>query len=221
MPKKSENLIGEKFGMLTVISQSNSNKQKRRMWICRCDCGKLKEKAVTTHDLKSGAVRSCGCLYYKSNKLNSKKHGKTRSRLFVIWSGIKSRCTYEKNIEYKNYGGRGITVCDEWAKDFMTFYNWSMANGYQDNLTIDRIDNDKGYYPDNCRWVTMREQQNNRKNNRKIMYENKEYTVSKLSEKLNIPYATLLWRINNGWKLEELSLTPSLNNRIKRSINNE
>jgi hypothetical protein len=143
------------------------------------------------------------------------------TRLYSIWGSMKSRCNNSKLSIYKIYGGRGITVCDEWAKDFMNFYNWSMANGYQDNLTIDRIDNDKGYSPDNCRWVTMREQQNNRKNNRKIMYENKEYTVSKLSEKLNIPYATLLWRINNGWKLEELSLIPSLNNRIKRSANNE
>ena len=116
---------------------------------------------------------------------------------------MKKRC-YDKNHKlYNRYGGRGITICDEWAKDFMSFYNWSMANGYQDNLTIDRIDNNKGYSPDNCRWVDMKIQSNNRCNNRRVCYQGQEYTLSELADKLGIEYKHFWYLIKNG-KLKEM-----------------
>ena len=213
----SENLMSQKFGKLTVIEKADNNKQGKQMWVCKCDCGKIKVKPVTTNDLKSGKVKSCGCLYLESNKGRRLSHGLTHSRIYNIWQGLLSRCYYSKNVAFKNYGGRGITVCEEWRNDFKAFYNWSISNGYSEKLTLDRINSNGNYNPSNCRWVSMKEQENNRRNNRLIFYKNKKYTVSQLAEKLNITSATLLWRLNNGWNEEELSLPPSLNNKNIRS----
>jgi hypothetical protein len=215
------NLIGQKFGKLTVFDRAENNKQNKRMWVCRCDCGNIKKKPVATGDLTSGAVKSCGCLYFDSNKERNKKHGKTKSRLYQIWSGIKSRCLNPQNVAFKNYGGRGITICDEWKDDFQAFYDWAISNGYRENLTIDRIDNDKGYYPKNCRWTTMKKQQNHRRNNKIVIYKNNKFTVSELAEKLNISVQTLCWRLRNGWNENDLSLPPSFANKKERKQKHE
>lgn len=213
------NLIGCKFGKLTVIDRAENTNGNKARWICKCDCGKEKQKSVTTYDLKSGKVKSCGCLYFESNKERNKKHGLKHTRLYKIWSTMKRRCNCSNANEYKNYGGKGIKVCDEWANDFQTFHDWAMSNGYADNLTIDRIDVNGNYEPLNCRWVDMKTQQNNRRNNRIINYYGAKYTVAELSELLSIPYATLLNRINSGWKDKDLAMTPNLNNKnIRRTI---
>lgn len=132
----------------------------------------------------------------------------SETRINRIWLRMRNRCNNKNNEQYKNYGGRGIKVCDEWLnKDngFMNFYNWAINNGYKENLTIDRIDVNGDYEPNNCRWITMFDQQSNKRNNRFIEYYGKIYTVSQLSRYLKINKDTLIKRINNNWKMEELN----------------
>lgn len=166
--KKLITLKGQRFGKLIVISQ------KLNHVVCKCDCGNMcivKSKNLVRKD--RGATKSCGCLVIEKAKLNQKKaiiaitkHGETskgnKTRLYSIWQNIKSRTTNHRNIHYKNYGGRGIRLCGEW-KVASIFIAWARTHGYLDNLEIDRIDNDKGYSPDNCRWVTHAENMSNRK----------------------------------------------------------
>lgn len=206
-------LVGQRFGRLTVIAEGARTANKKRTWICRCDCGNIKKNPVVGYDLKSGKVQSCGCLYTESNKGRNEKHGKSGIRLHRIWLSMRQRCGYSSGDCFKNYGGRGITVCEEWKNNFQAFYDWAMANGYKDNLTLDRKDTNGNYCPENCRWATMKAQQNNRRNNRIVEYCGEKYTLSELAQKLNIRPATLAWRIAHGWSEEEIGLLPNLNNR--------
>ena len=132
------------------------------------------------------------------------KHGKTGSRLYEVWHHMKSRCYYTKNKNYNAYGGRGIAVCDEWKNDFMSFYNWAMENGYDDTLTIDRIDNNKGYSPNNCRWATAKQQVMNRTNTLQIAYKGKTKPLMEWCEILNLSYNTIWTRLHKyNWTVEK------------------
>lgn len=185
------NLVGEKFGILTVIERAANDKYGRAMWTCKCQCGN--EVIVHGDSLRRGLTKSCGCNRSNLIKLNNTKHGEFGTRLYNIWGKMKHRCNNPNNKSYKNYGGRGITVCNEWAKDFRTFYNWAMANGYSEEMTIDRIDVNGNYEPSNCRWSTMKEQCNNKRNNLLITYKNETKTLEKWVEELGINY-NLTWQ---------------------------
>lgn len=147
---------------------------------------------------------------YKTDLVNS--------RLYRIWAHMKNRCIATKGAEYRNYASRGITVCDEWKNDFLNFYNWAMANGYSDNLSIDRINNDKGYYPDNCRWATAKQQVNNTRVNHRITFNSETHTVSEWAQILNVTPMSIFRRLYKGWREEEALTIPRFG---KRTIQEE
>lgn len=158
---KIKDLTGEKFGRLKVIEYYGSNKNGRALWLCQCECGKT--KIVIGNSLLSNLTTSCGCFNKEKARNRKTKHNLSYSKLYKVWQGMKTRCYNGKFIYYKNYGGRGISICDEWKCNFLTFYKWAINNGYQEGLTIDRTNNDGNYEPNNCRWVTRAEQNRNQR----------------------------------------------------------
>lgn len=158
-------LTGQRFGRLVVLGRAEKNTHTGHpMWHCLCDCGE--ETIVFGGDLRRGHTLSCGCLQINRCSEIHSRHNLCKSRLYRIWGAMKTRCYNPKFQYFKNYGGRGIIICKEWLNDFQAFYKWAMSHGYRDGLSIDRIDNDKGYSPDNCRWVTMKEQRHNRRDSK-------------------------------------------------------
>lgn len=193
-------LTGKKFERLTVIKRVENSKSGQTRWLCKCSCGN--ETIVWGCHLRNGHTRSCGCMQKEKLKQikHYKKHGLHGTRLYRIWNGIKNRTTMYNN-NYKNYNARGIRICTEW-QEFEPFYNWAIKNGYQDNLTIDRIDVNKNYEPSNCRWATMKEQQNNKRNNVYLEHNGEIHTLTEWEEKLNMNKGTLKNRIKRGWSVE-------------------
>ena len=173
---KPLDLVGKKFGRLTAIKRVGTQNG-HVTWLCKCDCGN--ETVVSASTLKSGYTKSCGCLWkdsiYEFNHSERRKettrkaktkHGMKGTRIYRILQAMRQRCRNSNVPCFKYYGGRGIAVCDEWEKSFQSFYDWSIANGYSDELTIDRIDVNGNYEPSNCRWVSMAEQNKNKRRNK-------------------------------------------------------
>ena len=207
-------LTGMKFGRLTVIDRAKdgtrANGSTYVRWICRCDCGK--ELIVCGGNLRRGYSKSCGCYQKEQLAKIETKHGQAihgkRSRLYICWRGIKLRCNNPNNPSYKDYGGRGISMCNEWMNDFQAFNNWAISHGYADNLTIDRIDVNGNYEPSNCHWVTMKEQQNNRRNNHLITHNGETHTMMQWSEITGIAFHTIKSRLKSGWSVERALTEP-------------
>lgn len=199
-------ITGNKYGRLTVIRENGKN-GKNIIWLCKCDCGK--EVSVIAYNLKNGHTRSCGCFQKESKSNTHSTHKCSNSRLYRIWIHIKNRCLNAHVPHYKYYGGRGIKVCPEWEKSFVSFMNWSLSNGYKDGLSIDRINVNGNYDPDNCRWVDMKIQANNKTNNRIIEYNGEKKTLSLWADEKGIKRVTLQKRIfDYGWDIEKALTTP-------------
>ena len=212
---KAKDLIGQKFGLLTVVEKAEKKgKNPNIRWRCRCDCGN--ETTVFAYHLTTGHTKSCGCLQKEfaikhASNLN-KSHGLSNTRLHSIWSHIKRRCLDKDFRSYPDYGGRGIAVCDEWKDNFTAFYEWSIQNGYSDDLSIDRIDVNGDYCPANCRWATPKMQSNNRRNTLWITYKGKTQTVVQWAEELNISYQTLYARLfHRNWSIDRALNEPIAN----------
>ena len=199
-----KDLTGRKFGRLTVIEKSGK-KDNRITWRCKCECGK--EKIVPGAYLISGRTKSCGCLYAENRKKPKRiTHGKTKTRIYREYRSMIVRCT--QNYHNKDaYYSRGISVCQEWNEKevgFMRFFEWAINNGYSDDLTLDRIDVNGNYSPENCRWVTMKVQQNNRRDNIMIEYNGKTQTMKQWCEELGLNYGMVRARKQRGWEVPEL-----------------
>lgn len=223
MPKLID-LTGKRFGRLTVIDRAPNRISKCGLpnvrWNCVCDCGN--EVTVDGSSLRNGHTQSCGCYHLdraiEANITHGDSHGgvcSCKNRLYSVWCNMKSRCMNHNNKRYYRYGGRGITICKEWIDDYASFRQWSYDNGYQDNLTLDRVDNNEGYSPDNCRWVTYKDQANNTSRNVIIEYDGEEKTLMQWSEYLGISYNVLKSRIfQYDWSIERAFTEPVNEPRI-------
>ena len=170
------------------------------MWRCRCDCGE--DKIVAGHNLKAQKIISCGCAKREQVGQLNRTHAGSNTRLYSIFTNMISRTENPKATAYALYGGRGIKICDEWRESFQVFRDWALANGYTDQLSIDRIDNDKGYCPSNCRWVEQHSQFVNRRSTRRLTFQGETMSVKEWARKIGIPYHTLIGRLNAGWPVE-------------------
>lgn len=206
-----EDLMGQKFGRWTVVAPAEPYKNGNgTRWLCRCECGK--ERIVAATSLKRGRSQSCGCFHIEVNQ-SLTKHGhagtiqkgilKGRSRLYNTWGKMKQRCSNPKVERYPQYGGRGITVCEEW-QTFKPFMEWALANGYEEGLQIDRIDNDGNYEPRNCRWVTPRENTLNTSRTINLTLNGETHSISEWAEITGIKAATLYKRYHLGWSTQSI-----------------
>lgn len=200
-----QDLTGKRFGRLVVLGLSNVRKANKRYWLCRCDCGKLVD--AQGNNLVSGNTRSCGCLRKETSVSCNTTHGLRYTRIHNIWSKMKDRCNNARCVEYELYGARGITYCPEW-ETFLPFYNWAMENGYREDLTIDRIDVNGNYCPENCRWITLEEQQKNRRTTRWYTEDGKTMCLTDWIAQKGLTSGCVYSRLKRGWSLERALNTP-------------
>jgi len=203
-------LKGQRFGRLLVLYDTGERKNGRVIWHCICDCGNEVDRR--SDHLTSGATKSCGCYNRERAAEVHTTHGMARygkqHPVYDAWTHMLQRCENQDHKYYKYYGGRGITVCDEWH-DSQAFIDWALANNWRKGLTLDRIDNNGNYEPDNCRWTTRKEQARNRRSNRLITFNDKTQTMAEWAEELNISYHTLKYRIDrHHWPIERALTEP-------------
>lgn len=196
-------LTGKRFDRLLVLKRyPENNNQNKPQWVCRCDCGN--ETIVTGSCLRSGNTKSCGCLNHEKRLSVPYKHGKTHSKLYYIWTNMKGRCNNKNDKSYRNYGGRGIHVFTDWEDNFIAFYDWAITNGYEEGLSIERIDVNKDYCPDNCKWVSVSEQANNKRDTIYVTLDGKTYRLREICTTYGVKYATALWRYHKGYPIEKI-----------------
>lgn len=200
-----EDLTGKRFNKLVVLCRDENGRGDKSRWKCICDCGT--ETTVSGTNLKTGAVKSCGCLRHMKHDT----HHLSNTRLYRIWNAMKNRCYLKSHHAYSRYGARGITVCAEWKDDFEAFYDWAISNGYSEGLTIDRIDNNGSYSPENCKWSTREEQVNNRRSCVLITYNGETKNLMQWCKLLNLPYKLIHQRMH----LKNISFEEAISIPIK------
>jgi len=199
-------LTGQRFGRLTVLKRQANNKHNSEMWLCQCDCGN--KKVIIGFDLKRGHTKSCGCLK-KEGSLPTHGHtaGGKESKTYITWNHMLDRCKNKNVVNYKDYGGRGISVCDRWLR-FENFY--ADMGDKPEGLTLERIDNDGNYEPSNCKWATRIEQANNTRFNVFIEYDGQRLTIAQWARKIGMNYFTLHNRIRDyGWPIKKALTEPT------------
>lgn len=218
-PDRLVDLTGRRFGRWIVLCRAD-NKKGRTMWHCRCDCGA--ERDVSASNLVKGYTTSCGCAARDINTERMKTHDRSTSRLYHVYAGMKARCYNKNSPAYKDYGGRGIAICDEWlGKDgFQHFWDWAYSSGYVDDAshgvcTLDRIDVNGNYEPSNCRWATLKQQARNKRNNRIVSFCGRDMPMSELSEITGVEHKVLTYRYEHGVRENEL-LKPMKRGRKKK-----
>ena len=207
MSKNLTDLTGSRFGRWAVLEYAGRSKRGEVQYKCRCDCGT--ERVLRRTSLTSGNSKSCGCLSRDVAKERGTTHGDSKSRLYRIWAGIIQRCCNDRErYEWEKYGGRGITVCEEWHK-YEAFRDWALSSGYSDDLTIDRINVNGDYCPDNCRWATVYEQNNNKRTSKYISFNGETGTIREFADRYGLAYSCLYTRLKLGWSIEDALLIPS------------
>lgn len=209
--------VGDQFGMWVVIGGPTKVNGTWK-YACRCDCGT--ERDVSAYDLAKGKSKSCGCITIDHMIASLTKHGKCktserREPLYVVWQAIRSRCNNQNNKSYANYGGRGIKMCHEWD-DYSSFRNWALSNGYEKGLSIDRINNDGNYEPENCRWTTTYVQNNNSRHNRIVDIDGVKMNRSTAERLYGIKKSTVSKRLQYGWDLNRAITQPVDKNKIAK-----
>lgn len=203
-------LIGKKYNKLKIMEfayfKKDSRGSNRKYWKCLCDCGNY--CVVEQNHIKGGVTKSCGCLRF--GRITYFKHGENLTRLHRTWVQMRRRCREKKYDQYNRYAKRGTKVCDEW-QEYIPFRDWALANGYDDTLSIDRIDNDGDYTPENCRWADIKTQANNRSSNHLLTYKGVTKTTSQWAESSGLLLETLLERLKRGWSVEDAIFKPVKN----------
>lgn len=214
---KIKDIAGHKYNRLTVIEFAGLDRYSKAQWICKCDCGNL--TVVNGSRITSGLTKSCGCLqkeiaHNRELRRNQIKYSCRPARLYSVWNNMKQRCTNPDNPAYLRYGAQGIELYADWM-DFEKFMEWAYSSGYDDSLTIDRIDNDKGYYPENCRWVDKIIQGQNRRNVILVEYRGEVQPLSKLAREHGIKPHTARGRYYQGWSIDKILETPLNEDHIR------
>jgi hypothetical protein len=211
--RKTLDLTGESFGLLTVIAYAGHSSAHRVMWDCACECGE--KVTVRVDHLRDGGTQSCGCRVKRRMATLNRTHGKSNTPLYRVWRGMIQRCEDANSPHFQYYGGRGITVCAEWRNSFEAFER-DMASGYRAGLSIDRVDNDRGYSASNCRWATDTQQSRNRRFNRLLTFEGETHCVTEWAELIGIKSTTLSERLRRGWPVERALTQDVLQPKAKR-----
>lgn len=198
---KYTDITNKKFNRLTALERVYCNRQKKMAWNCLCECGNY--IVATYHQLNSNNTKSCGCLNNEKVLERNTTHNESKTRLYSIWVGMRQRCNNPNKKSYNDYGGRGIRVCSDWD-DYINFKNWAMSNGYSDVLTIERIDPNGNYEPNNCTWISKSEQAKNRTNCNFLTFDGKTQTVSDWARELNISRSTINNRLRKGWTIDKV-----------------
>ena len=194
-------LTGKRYGRLTVVKRVENSKNRSSRWLCKCDCGEDRIHSAGT--LNYGTVKSCGCFGKEVSRELNTTHNKSNTKLYRVWATMRGRCRSQSYSGFRHYGGRGISVCTEWEDNFQSFYDWAISAGYREGLSIDRIDTNGNYEPQNCRWVSKTTQANNKRTNVKIEYNGEVHTVAEWASIFGLNYITLWMRLKRGWDFEK------------------